>query len=170
MAVANKPDRRQSPTPPQQPISKRDKRRGQLSERLSEITNSFQLNRDSHYRQQLHALQIDMTLIMGADPYANVPLDDSPESLTKMIAELTGKSQNGAVVATAAAAAAAAAAAGTRRPEADAAAMSGRWYAQFVEEINNAVEDRDGHMAMLHVSITFLTFCSFPVLWIDLFN
>src|SRR4051794_33553480 len=101
MAITSKPDRRQSPTPPQQPISKRDKRRGQLSERLSEITNSFQLNRDSHYRQQLHALQIDMTLIMGADPYTNGPLDDSPENIAKMIADLTGKLQNGAAAAAA---------------------------------------------------------------------
>src|SRR5699024_1955426 len=61
------------------PISKRDKRRSALQERLQDLTASFSQNRDAQFRQQLHALQCDMTLINNADPYVPGPLPDSAE-------------------------------------------------------------------------------------------
>jgi hypothetical protein len=62
------------------PISKRDKRRSALQERLQDLTASFSQNRDAQFRQQLHALQCDMTLINNAAldlllPWADLELD-----------------------------------------------------------------------------------------------
>ncbi|KAI9824000.1 MAG: hypothetical protein M1819_001088 [Sarea resinae] len=121
-----------SATPPLQPLSKRDKRRSLLSDRLNELTASFTQNRDTHYRQQLQALQIDMNLIMRADPYANSPLDDSGEDIAELISATMGGSANG-----------------QWKPEGDVAALAGRWYAKFVDDVNNAMEDRDVALTML---------------------
>ena len=140
-------DQNFTPTPPPIPLSKRDKRRSALSEKLNELTASFSQNRDSHYRQQLSALQIDMTLIMRADPYADSPLDDSGEDITDMIVAAMGATAqtapNGA----------GAGQPEQRRPEIDAGGLAGRWYSKFVEDVNNAAENRDAALTMLEVSL-----------------
>lgn len=114
-----------TPTPPPIPLSKRDKRRSALSDKLNELTASFAQNRDGHYRQQLQALQIDMTLVMRADPYLENPLDDSGEDIANLVAASTGGASTGT--------------------------LAGKCYAQFVDEINNAVEERDTDLTRLEV-------------------
>lgn len=142
-------DQNFTPTPPPLPVSKRDKRRGLLSDKLNELTGSFSMNRDGHYRQQLQALQIDMNLIMRADPYTDAPLDDSGDDIADMIlAALGGNAQggqNGAGTGTGPA--------GQRRGDLDPAILAGKWYARFVEEVNDAVEHRDTTLTMLEVCI-----------------
>src|SRR2546430_1815271 len=81
-----KVDRVLSPSPPPQPLSKRDKRRSALSARYNDIPESFSRDRDIHYRQQLQAIQIDMGLITKANPYADYPLDDSTEAIDDLVA------------------------------------------------------------------------------------
>ncbi|KAI9846149.1 MAG: hypothetical protein M1838_001385 [Thelocarpon superellum] len=130
-------------TPPPLPLSKRDKRRGALSDKLNELTASFSQNRDMHYRQQLQSLQVDMNLVMRADPYADSPLDDSGEDIASLVAASMGgiphASFNGGGFGLA----------GNRRLDPDTAPLAGRWYAQFVEEANNAAEERDAALTML---------------------
>ncbi|KAJ5492909.1 hypothetical protein N7539_001655 [Penicillium diatomitis] len=67
--------------------SKRDKRRTALQERLHDLTATFSQNRDAQFRQQLHSLQCDMTLINNADPYQTGPLPDSSADIARLIEE-----------------------------------------------------------------------------------
>lgn len=117
----------------QQPLTKRDKRRTALAEKLNDLTSTFSQNRDSHYRQQLHALQADMNLIMRADPYQDHPLDDSADGIAESINDILS---------------------GNPHPTANGEPppTSGRRYARFVEKLNNAIEERDAKITTLHVS------------------
>lgn len=131
---------RLSATPPPQQLSKRDKRRNALSERLSDLTNQFTRNRDAHFRKQLQSLQIDMNLIMRADPYKEHPLEDHPDEIADLIAATVGANIHGGGHG------------GHRRAENDAAPYAGKWYQKFVEEINDAQENRDAQLTLLEVS------------------
>ncbi|KAH0550906.1 hypothetical protein GP486_007730, partial [Trichoglossum hirsutum] len=144
LALRNPPktERVLSPTPPPHPQSKRDKRRTALSDRLAEINESFSQNRDSHYRQQLQALQIDMGLIVRAKPYAETPLEDSAEVIEGLVSAATG---NG----TAKTSGMSHLGGGHRRQDGEVAALAGKVYAAFVEEVNDAMEQRDAELALL---------------------
>lgn len=123
--------RGRSPSPATNaPLSKRDKRRGALQERLHDLTATFSHNRDAQFRQQLHTLQCDMTLINNADPYSPGPLPDSAEE----IAALVEKTIGGGAFAK------------------EMANLSGMWYSRFVQEVNQAKEERDAELAALVVS------------------
>lgn len=121
-------------TSPQPQVSKRDKRRNMLAEKLSEMMSSFSDNRDSHYRAQLAALQADITLILKADPYTNKALDDAGEEATDLVTSVMGNNVPNAP------------SAGT-----DYVAQCGKYYARFVDAVNDAIEDRDRDLAMLWV-------------------
>lgn len=121
-------------------MSKRDKRRNALSERLSDLTNQFTRNRDAHFRKQLQSLQIDMNLIMRADPYKERPLEDHPDEIAELISTTVGANILGGGHG------------GHRRAENDAAPYAGKWYQKFVEEINDAQENRDAQLTLLEVS------------------
>ncbi|KAF2787047.1 hypothetical protein K505DRAFT_379846 [Melanomma pulvis-pyrius CBS 109.77] len=121
-----------SATSPQPQVSKRDKRRNMLAEKLAEMMASFSDNRDSHYRAQLAALQADINLILKADPYANKPLDDDGEEASELIAQIMGSNVPSAP------------SAGT-----DYIAQVGKHYARFVEAVNDAMEERDYNLTML---------------------
>ncbi|KAL6243178.1 hypothetical protein RBB50_009729 [Rhinocladiella similis] len=110
-----------SPSPPTQPLSKRDKRRNQHVAHQQELHNELASNREQHYREQLIALQTDMSLISQADPYDPEPLEDSPEEIAR-IAEL--------------------AASGTPY-QSQMSSMAGKWYAEFVHEVNDAKEAKE---------------------------
>lgn len=125
-----------SATSPQPHLSKRDKRRNQLAEKLSDMMASFSDNRDSHYRAQLSALQADISLILKADPYANKPLEDNGEEAKELIAQIMGGNVPTAP------------SAGT-----DYIAQVGRQYARFVDSVNDALEERDYNLTMLWVSL-----------------
>lgn len=116
--------------PANPPLSKRDKRRTALQERLQDLTASFSQNRDAQFRQQLHALQCDMTLINNADPYALGPLPDSPEDIARLIENTVGGGKFGKEM----------------------AAVAGTWYSRFVQEINLVKEETDAELALLVVS------------------
>lgn len=118
-----------SPPPANAPISKRDKRRSALQERLQDLTASFSQNRDAQFRQQLHALQCDMTLINNADPYTPGPLPDSAEEVAQLIERTVGGGLFGREM----------------------ASLSGMWYSKFVQEVNLIKEDKDAELAMLVV-------------------
>lgn len=124
-----------SATSPQPLLSKRDKRRNQLVDKLENMMASFSDNRDSHYRAQLAALQADINLILKADPYANKPLEDDGSEAQALVTQLmpTGLPT--------------APSAGT-----DYIAQVGKHYARFVDAVNDALEERDYNLGQLWVS------------------
>jgi hypothetical protein len=121
---------RRSPSPPALPISKRDKKRNQHIQLQQDLIEDFTLNRDPHYKAQLIALQYDMSLITQADPYNPEPMEDSPDEIARAVEE---------------------AAAGTPY-QADMSKMAGRWYSEFVHEVNEAKEAKEIELTQLRVS------------------
>ncbi|KAL8642494.1 MAG: hypothetical protein Q9228_000812 [Teloschistes exilis] len=112
---------RQSPTPP--PLTKREKRKNAMAERLRDISTNFAENREYHYRRQLQALQRDLSFITYAEPYRDRPLDEINDELA-----LDGGN--------------------------DAQPRAGKWARKFIEEVNNAMEDRDAQLCLVVVSQT----------------
>ena len=133
---------------PSGPLSKRDKRRSALQERLHDLTVTFSQNRDVQFRQQLHSLQCDMTLINNADPYQSGPLPDSSEEIAALIEETVGGGKFAKEM----------------------ASLSGTWYAKFVHEVNRVKEQRDADLAQTMVSFisTVLYVCLYGFFFLRL--
>lgn len=118
----NKAERQQSNSPPPHQLSKRDKKRTVLQDKLQEMTANFASMRDHHYRDQLKGLQVDMQLIQEADVHGKFPLPDGNDVdplVTEGIKKVKGIVAN-------------------NRPSA-----AGKEYESFAREINNAMEERD---------------------------
>lgn len=115
-------------------LSKRDKRRNQLAEKLQDMMANFSDNRDTHYRAQLHALQADINLILKANPYANQPLEDDSRESRELIAQVMGSATPTAP------------SAGT-----DYIAQVGTYYGRFVDAANDLLEERDYNLSLLWV-------------------
>ncbi|KAL7268116.1 hypothetical protein RUND412_009275 [Rhizina undulata] len=127
------------------PQSKRDKRRHALSEKLTTLTTSFHSPsnprpRDLHYRAQLASLQADMQLITKCDVSGRGMrlLDDAGETIQKEVDETLKAMGVGDLVSTA-----------SGKGKEEAAGLAGRWYREFVEEVNDAIEDRDAQLTIL---------------------
>lgn len=116
------------------PVSKRDKRRSALQERLQDLTATFSQNRDAQFRQQLHSLQCDMTLINSSDPYQPGPLPDSSDEIAQLIEETVGGGKFAKEM----------------------ASLSGTWYSKFVQEVNNVKEQRDADLAHTVVCLFYV--------------
>ena len=131
-----------SPTLPQ-PLSKRDKKRNVMENRLAEISTSFAENRDHIYRKQLQALQADMNYIQAARLYDNVPLDEigdeGQEEATTSAASAAGSFQN----------AHQAHLPNHRRLEPS--HRTGPRTAEFIQEVNDAMEQRDADLTTIVV-------------------
>lgn len=119
-----------------QPVAKQDKRRNAMQDRLHDLTLSFSQNRDAQFRQQLHALQCDMTLINNADLYSPSPLPDSADDIAQLIDTTMGGGKFGREM----------------------ASLSGMWFSKFVQEVNSMKEERDAELTMLMVSFIHLIF------------
>lgn len=147
--------------PPAAPQSKRDKRRHALSEKLTALTTSFHNPanprvRDMHYRAQLACLQADIQLITRCDASGRDMrlLDDSPEGIQKQVDEELNRMGLGDLVA----ASSGTGAAGRGKDDGvGAAGMAGRWYGQFVESVNEGMEERDAQLTLLYVCTPPLT-------------
>ena len=110
-------------------MSKRDRRRTQHLAHQQDLLDDFSSNRESHYRKQLIALQNDMNLITHADPYNPEPLDDSPEEIARLAEQ---------------------AASGTPY-QSEMSSLAGKWYAEFVHEVNDAKEAKEIALIQLQV-------------------
>ncbi|PGH11997.1 hypothetical protein AJ79_04506 [Helicocarpus griseus UAMH5409] len=119
-------NRSRSPPSNPQPVSKRDKRRNALQDRVHDLNETFSNERDYHFRKQVHDLQNEMTLISNSQLYDTEPLSDSPEAIAKLVEQLS--------------------ATGHLAPE---TIPSGKWYANFVQEMNQTKEERDLELAVL---------------------
>lgn len=71
--AAGRPDRRANNSPTL--LSKRDKKRQMLIDRLAALGDKFGLDRDRAYREQLQKIQVDTNLVMRVDAHAERPLD-----------------------------------------------------------------------------------------------
>lgn len=137
-----------SPSPPPQPttttttsssnLTKRDVRRNRIMERLQTMIDSFASNQHQHYRAQLQAVQVDMTLVLRADPYEGGPLEDGGEEIRGLVESMTGGLQQQGADEGAA--------------QRDYLAMAGKRYAEFVREVNDELERRDADLVALNVS------------------
>lgn len=56
-----------------------------LQDRLQTMSENFSRGRDNAYREQLQKIQLDTTLIMRVDPYADRPLDSLDEDELDML-------------------------------------------------------------------------------------
>lgn len=128
------PYERDSPSPvPQPQMTKRDVRRNRMVEKLQQMMDSFNANQHQHYRAQLQAVQVDMNLILRADPYEGIPLEDGGDEIRSLVEGM-----------------------GANMPGDDSAqrdywAMAGNRYRTFVREANDAIENRDADLTALHV-------------------
>ncbi|KAK4627271.1 hypothetical protein CLAFUW4_04948 [Fulvia fulva] len=132
-----------SPSPqPTQPLTKRDVRRNRIMEKLNGMLDGFNQNQHQHYRAQLQAVQVDMTLVLRADPYGpDAPLGDQPDDIQDAIQTVMRADANGN--------------AGLSLPQDEAAqqdywAVAGKRYTDFVREVNDAIERRDADLTALH--------------------
>jgi hypothetical protein len=132
-------ERHQTNSPPQQ-VSKRDKRRIMLAERLEDLTKQFSRDRDLHYREQLQAIQIDMNLIMEANAHGKEMLKNQPEEIDALVLEsIKGGARKSL---------------GPIPP-----LRAGRIYADFAKEVNDAMEERDATLTahqVCHIHIETL--------------
>ena len=115
-----------------------------MENRLAEISNSFAENRDYLYRKQLQALQADMNYIQAARLYDIIPLDEigdegPDETNTSAAASIAGSLRN----------AQQAQMNGHTRLELP--HKTGLQTAEFTQEINNAMEQRDADLTTLVV-------------------
>lgn len=133
---------RLSATPPLPPVmSKRDKRRNALLERFKDINNTFIRNRDPIYRTQMQLLQYDMNFINGVGLYNNKPLDDLADDVIEGMTMIAPSNTNGARVSQV----------GARTLDIEAPPGAGRWAAKFVQEVNDAFEERDVQLTLVAV-------------------
>ena len=95
-----------------------------------ELLDDFSANREGHYRRQLIALQNDMNLITHADPYMPEPIEDSPEEVARLAEQ---------------------AASGTPY-QSEMSSLAGKWYVEFVHEVNEAKEAKELALIQLAVS------------------
>ena len=122
---------RRSFSPPAQPLTKRDKRRQNHINLQQALQADFDNGREGHYRSQLLALQHDMYMVTNADPYKPEPLDDGPADIARLVSEQ---------------------AAGTPY-QAEISSQAGKWYTEFVHEVNEAKEEKELALIELAVSI-----------------
>lgn len=129
MGSGHRVDRQQSNSPlPQQQLSKRDKRRTQLQDRLHEMNLGFSANRDRHYRTQLQSIQVDINLITNAEPHGSRVLPDKPHEIDNLVKEEIRRMMMKSI-------------------GEDAPLQAGKIYADFAKEINDAIEEKDTMLA-----------------------
>lgn len=115
-------------------------------EKLQGMISSFSANQNQHYRAQLQGVQVDMTMVLRADPYsAESTLEDSHEGIRALAETIMKGDANGN--------------GGVSLPSDEAAkgdywSLAGKRYSEFVREVNNSVEERDADLTALHVRKT----------------
>ncbi|KAK4503430.1 hypothetical protein PRZ48_004345 [Zasmidium cellare] len=144
MAVTNRhaPPFEPSTSPQPQPLTKRDVRRNRIMEKLQGMINTFNSNAHGHYRAQLQGVQVDMTMVLRADPYGpDAPLSENADDIHELIAmTMKGNATGEGAV---------------NLPNDEAArqdyySMAGKRYTEFVREVNDSVEQRDADLTALH--------------------
>ncbi|KAI2462777.1 Sds3-like-domain-containing protein [Annulohypoxylon bovei var. microspora] len=128
LATTSNKTTRLSPPPP----SKRDKKRQVLSDRLAILADKFSRDKDKHYRDELHKIQIDVNLVGRVDPYADRPLDAIDREYrdiqqTANAQQTANTSSNGS-------------------PKRSLLEMAGPTFSEWVHQVEDLVEHRDYEM------------------------
>ncbi len=128
------------------PISKRDKKRIHMADRLTQISVDFAENRDILYRRKHQEYQADLGFIHSANPYEDKPLeepeyDGSEDAAGSAAASTQGSLCNPHL----------AQLNGHPRQEVP-FLKSGKNSSDFVQEINDAMEQRDVDLSTVAVS------------------
>lgn len=115
-------------------MSKRDKRRTMLQERLDSMIANFGHNLRPHYDAMSNAIQVDIALIMRERPYENKPLDDDVDVINQKVLDITGG----------------------KIPADPVAADNfkhdvGTQYTKFIIAVNDSMEEKDIALTMLAV-------------------
>ena len=116
--------------------SKRDKKRQLLTDRLAALSDKFGRDRDMIYREQLQKIQFDTNLVMRLDPYTDRPLDFLGQDRASRERELN------------------------RDPDPEGRGggrgvleMAGPTFQQWIQEIEDLVEERDAELTKQKVSL-----------------
>ncbi|KAL7624066.1 hypothetical protein AAE478_005623 [Parahypoxylon ruwenzoriense] len=130
-ALAATPNKTTRLSPP--PPSKRDKKRQVVNDRLAVLADKFSRDKDKHYRDELHRIQIDVNLVARVDPYADRPLDaiDHEYREIKQAANAQQTANMG----------------GNGSPKRSLLEMAGPTFSEWVHQIEDLVEHRDYEMA-----------------------
>ncbi|KAM3425454.1 hypothetical protein BST61_g7400 [Cercospora zeina] len=130
-----------SASPQPQPLTKRDVRRNRIMERLQAMVDGFATNQNQHYRAQLQGVQVDMTLVLRAEPYVDGALPDSHEEIRELVETVmqSDASGNGGVTLP-----------DDESVKTDFWATAGKRYGEFAREVNDAIEKRDADLTLLH--------------------
>ncbi|KAI1205093.1 Sds3-like-domain-containing protein [Annulohypoxylon truncatum] len=130
LALATTTNKTTRLSPP--PQSKRDKKRQNLNDRLAVLQDKFGRDKDKHYRDELHKVQIDVNLVGRVDPYADRPLDvidreyrDIQQSANAQLN--ASASSNGS-------------------PKRSLLEMAGPTFSEWVHQVEDLVEHRDYEM------------------------
>ena len=111
-------------------------------ERLNDITNSFNVNRDTYSKNQLNSLSRDMNYITRANIYQPHLLDDTADdifaAINSSINDVVNNGMRGGALM-------------NGFGDAEMRNGSGRWSTVFTQEINNAMEERDAQLTQLMV-------------------
>ncbi|KAI1480664.1 hypothetical protein K445DRAFT_318580 [Daldinia sp. EC12] len=128
LAATSNKTTRSSPAPQ----SKRDKRRQVVNDRLAVLADKFSRDKDKHYRDELHKIQIDVNLVGRVDPYADRPLDAIDREYRE-IQQATNAQQ-------------AANSTSNGSPKRSLLEMAGPTFSEWVHQIEDLVEHRDYEM------------------------
>ena len=111
-------------------------------ERLNDITNSFNVNRDMYSKNQLNSLSRDMNYITRANIYQPHPLEDTADdifaAINNSVTDIINNGMRGGALM-------------NGFGDAETRTGSGKWSAIFTHEINNAMEERDAELTQLMV-------------------
>jgi hypothetical protein len=121
---ASRPDRRANGSPTL--LSKRDKKRQMLADRLAAMAEKFGRDRDQVYREQLQRIQVDTQLVMKVDPYAERPLDALDAELLQ-VSRANSEAYN-------------------HQGQRTLLEMAGPRFQDWIVEVQDIVEERDYHI------------------------
>ncbi|TQS34304.1 hypothetical protein Golomagni_05317 [Golovinomyces magnicellulatus] len=114
--------------------SKKDRKRSMIRDSFSAMEEGFSANKDSYYRIHLQKLQIDMNLIASADPLVSGVLPNDPTEIERLVRNSTQPNK-------------------MTQLGADFPVGAGRVYAEFAKDCNDAMEERDTALAILHRNV-----------------
>ncbi|MCJ1432370.1 hypothetical protein MMC27_001726 [Xylographa pallens] len=121
--------RRLSPTPPL--LTKRDKRRNAIEQRMKDLDFSFMSHREPYSRVQLNMLSRDIAFINLANPYDTKPLEDYADDMGTELALYGVESTIGMLRG------------GGNLSDAESRPPLGKYAARFVQDVNDTMERRD---------------------------
>ncbi|MCJ1282653.1 hypothetical protein MMC26_001978 [Xylographa opegraphella] len=121
--------RRLSLTPPL--LTKRDKRRNAIEQRMKDLDFSFMSHREQYLRAQLNMLSRDIGFINLANPYDNKPLEDYADDMGSDLALYGGENTVGMLRGA------------FGGSDAENRPPLGKYAARFVQDVNDTMERRD---------------------------